>query len=532
MANGGGGRTGLATGTGALGGAGTGMAIGSLFGGPFGAPIGAGVGAVLGGAMGFIGGQMDEAERKKMEEELAKAEADYDAAQQKFNSTVRQAGNAASEAVKQGMAAKGASDSARTESVVDQAAMQADQSGLIGAEKAEYLREVRQGIEREQAAQSPAVYQQALGGARQEAGMQIQKAGMGLQAAGQKYQTDVAGITGQAPPNYAASVGQAMGAAGQLAMGMKGIQVADAQAKAAQAQADALAAQSRGTGGGTGALPSGRTGGDPLALAVREAQAEYDASFWGDGTEIDLGGETIAERQARGFGEGPVTASDVRDQHRGMRQGIKEGQAALNAPVPAATPTSDVGIQPFLGTPAPTGASEGIFPTGATQAIPALGIEEQYGGIGTEEQYGPGGKPINTSFMGGVYDPAQVLPEWYTNPIELASGGIAGQAGPEVAVLGEEGPELVLNAKQTAQLAQALGQQQEPAKGYAGGGVAGLQAPTATGQGATPAAALGAAPTRAPTAGPTPSGQKEFMDYDELLAYMTEMDSLFSQKRL
>ena len=457
MANGGGGRTGLATGTGALGGAGTGMAIGSLFGGPFGAPIGAGVGAVLGGAMGFIGGQMDEAERKKMEEELAKAEADYDAAQQKFNSTVRQAGNAASEAVKQGMAAKGASDSARTESVVDQAAMQADQSGLIGAEKAEYLREVRQGIEREQAAQSPAVYQQALGGARQEAGMQIQKAGMGLQAAGQKYQTDVAGITGQAPPNYAASVGQAMGAAGQLAMGMKGIQVADAQAKAAQAQADALAAQSRGTGGGTGALPSGRTGGDPLALAVREAQAEYDASFWGDGTEIDLGGETIAERQARGFGEGPVTASDVRAQHRG---------------------------------------------------------------------------PINTSFMGGVYDPAQVLPEWYTNPIELASGGIAGQAGPEVAVLGEEGPELVLNAKQTAQLAQALGQQQEPAKGYAGGGVAGLQAPTATGQGATPAAALGAAPTRAPPAGPTPSGQKEFMDYDELLAYMTEMDRLFSQKRL
>ena len=37
-----------------------------------------------------------------------------------------------------------------------------------------------------------------------------------------------------------------------------------------------------------------------------------------------------------------------------------------------------------------------------------------------------------------------------------ASGGIAGAAGPEVAMLGEQGPELVLNAKQTQQLAQAL----------------------------------------------------------------------------
>jgi len=52
-----------------------------------------------------------------------------------------------------------------------------------------------------------------------------------------------------------------------------------------------------------------------------------------------------------------------------------------------------------------------------------------------------------------------------------ASGGMAGATGPEVAVLGEEGPELVLNAKQTQELAQALG----GAKAYAGGGVAGAK---------------------------------------------------------
>jgi len=518
MANGGGGRTGLATGSGALGGAGTGMAVGSLFGGPLGAGLGAGVGAVLGGAMGFIGGQMDEAEREKKAKELAKAEAEYDAAQQKFNSTVRQAGNAASEAVKQGMAAKGASDSARTESVVDQAAMQADQSGLIGAEKAEYLREVRQGIEREQAAQSPAVYQQALGGARQEAGMQIQKAGMGLQAAGQKYQTDVAGITGQASPDYTASVGQALGAAGQLAMSMKGVQVADAQAKAAQAQADALAAQSRGgagagAGGGAGALPSGKTGVDataatPAATPAAMSDADLDAM---------LG---AAETDWRTDQANIIAAKAAEQQAIDTQTNFLGGHESKG--------TLDFGTTTYAGDS--TGQNLKQMHTQGTSAHDLL--EADMGSIHeSEAERVKKGEfaPNITPFM-----PFR-LPVTPVEPIKVQqyeSGGIAGQAGPEVAVLGEEGPELVLNAKQTAQLAQALGQQQEPAKGYAGGGVAGLQAPTATGQGAMPAAALGAAPTRAPTAGPAPSGQKEFMDYDELLAYMTEMDSLFSQKRL
>ena len=41
--------------------------------------------------------------------------------------------------------------------------------------------------------------------------------------------------------------------------------------------------------------------------------------------------------------------------------------------------------------------------------------------------------------------------------LSYETGGVAGQDGPEIVQVGEAGPELVLNAKQTQQLAQSIG---------------------------------------------------------------------------
>jgi hypothetical protein len=117
--------------------------------------------------------------------------------------------------------------------------------------------------------------------------------------------------------------------------------------------------------------------------------------------------------------------------------------------------------------------------------------------------------------QGASYSP-QFIADW--DP-KYASGGMAGQGGPEVAVLGEEGPELVLNAKQTEQLAQSV-------KGYAGGGVAGLPQASSLSLGGTPASTSQGAPTASRAGAPMPP--EEMMDEDEITAYLSEMTERFA----
>ena len=81
----------------------------------------------------------------------------------------------------------------------------------------------------------------------------------------------------------------------------------------------------------------------------------------------------------------------------------------------------------------------------------------------------------NLLITGGT-TPGDAFPQPFLGS-SYATGGVAGQAGPEVVQVGEQGPELVLNAKQTQQLAQSLGgaptqapTQAAPAQGGPSGG--------------------------------------------------------------
>ena len=101
---------------------------------------------------------------------------------------------------------------------------------------------------------------------------------------------------------------------------------------------------------------------------------------------------------------------------------------------------------------------------------------------------------------------------------------MAGTGGAEVALLGEEGPELVLNAKQTAELAIALGS----AKPLAQGGVAG-----GPDKGKVPGYAQGGVAGSAPIDGKEYSRQmvrqmqeaeaEDEVDVDELHSYLTTL---------
>jgi len=227
MAHSGAGDYALGAGQGALGGAAAGASVGALFG-PMAIP-GAIIGGVAGLGLGILGTALDAKAQHKKEAALAAAEEEYQKALKEFESQKMQAGAAARESVKQAMTAKGASDSAAVSTAMDQASREADKSGLIGAEKADHIAKVRQQVEQARASSSPAVYQQALGGARQDMQLGIQKAAIGLQTSAGKYDTDVTQISGQETSSASAAIGQSLGAVAQTAGALHGADVSFAK---------------------------------------------------------------------------------------------------------------------------------------------------------------------------------------------------------------------------------------------------------------------------------------------------------------
>lgn len=389
-------------------GAGQGALGGATAGASFGAVPGAIIGGVGGGILGLLGAGLDAKQRAEMEKALQDAEAAYQKAQNDFQRQVLQSGAAAQESVRRSMAAKGAADQAAIQSAMSEAEKQADRAGLIGAERADFVAQQRQAVEAQRASSSPAVFQQALGGARQQQQLGLQRAGMALQAAQGKYESDVAQISGQQLGTASGAIGQALGAATQVGSALRGAGIDPLTGQP-------LAATTTGTGTGkTGAaapstgrtLAEGVANRDNLALAVQETMDErLDPSVVGN-MQI---GEDAAAARARGFPE--PTRVRGRDVARSAQQ-LKDTLTA-----------SPLG-QTYLGV-APAEPVQ-IFP-GQAATMTNSSTRNPLDGINLEE-----------------------LLEGF------ASGGVAGLNGPQVAMMGEEGPELVLNAKQTKQLAQAL----------------------------------------------------------------------------
>lgn len=464
-------------GMGALGGAAAGLQTGLLFG-AAGGPLGAGIGAGVGLIGGLVGAYLDSEAQAEAQAELDRIEAEYEQAQALYNSKVAAAGAAAQESVRKGMAAKAVADNAAVQNAMDEAGMAADKAGLIGAEKAAFIADQRVNVEGQRAASSPEVFSQALGGARQEQAIGAQQAAVGLQAALNEYQTDTANVLGQELPNYAATIGEgigAIGAASGAVLGAKGVGAFGGEAAKTASAVDQVDEAAR--------------GGDQLALAVQEARPAGALADMSDAQRSNVeavlgGGESIAsggvmdlpaDEFALGPGPGTIT-SDLPDQSRQLAQMRSELGASRNIDIGQGAQLSQVdtglGMRDLL---SPTGYQLGPQPT--TPTYDPTDLDLRFAGTTMPETYGG----LVPRSLGGI------------NAYE--HGGMAGKAGPEVAVLGEEGPELVLNAEQTQGLAQALG-----AKGYAAGGVAGL-------------------PQQKPN---------EELDPDELEAYMAEMSSRLS----
>ena len=186
----------------------------------------------------------------------------------------------------------------------------------------------------------------------------------------------------------------------------------------------------------------------------------------------------------------PTTATGQQTQsttYPSMQQAVQSAVASDAAAAAAATPaplSSDFGTE-AMGDPFSGDLSS------APAATPAPAIDPKVLQPGHYWQVQPNGGYMQVPYGG------------------YASGGMAGATGPEVAVLGEEGPELVLNAKQTQELAQALG----GAEPYAMGGVAGAKKKKKL-----PGYAGGG------VAGAAKPGRSQFeMDPEEMLEYLTTM---------
>jgi len=403
MAHSGAGDYALGAGQGALGGAAAGASVGALFG-PMAIP-GAIIGGVAGLGLGILGTALDAKAQHKKEAALAAAEEEYQKALKEFESQKMQAGAAARESVKQAMTAKGASDSAAVSTAMDQASREADKSGLIGAEKADHIAKVRQQVEQARASSSPAVYQQALGGARQDMQLGIQKAAIGLQTSAGKYDTDVTQISGQETSSASAAIGQSLGAVAQTAGALHGADVSFAK-------------------GGTGAGPTGDldvdlAAGDPTAKAVQgsiDDRYKYllpEEFFDAETAALDLGPDASADRAAGVPDQGPLPVPSGAADRTGVT--LDEKVAFLGGDIYGGASTYDLGDSEF-------------------DAL--LASDSQAGEI--------------------PYSRAQ---RQQLNKLGLSyeTGGVAGQDGPEIVQVGEAGPELVLNAKQTQQLAQSIG---------------------------------------------------------------------------
>lgn len=575
MAHSGVGSYALGGGQGAISGAATGASVG-------GAP-GAVVGGVVGLGLGLLGTALDSKAQHEQEEALRQAEAEFEAAQKQYDRQVLQSGAAAREAVQQGMAAKGAADANAVSGAMTDAEQQADKAGLIGAEKADYVAGVRQRVERERAASSPAVYQQALGGARQEAQAGTQRAAIALQAAAGKYDSNVTQISGQNITSASAAIGQSLGAATQAALALRGADISFAKGGGGattpltDAEVSGLGAKGAAAGVST-PMTDAEIGG--LTAGELADDAEWDALMRGfqnpeskgtiagpsagrsaGATPQRLGGTAGSVDQGPFLGPAEAPASPAAIPAPSDEPSIPGYGSLVNptgmgglpyqsmdlmspdelmgsrsshaAPAPAAAPAAALAPPQYAylspepsaqrtvaPTPGPAPQDDVIYgsiPPAAPAPAPAPAsapVKKRYGEL---EQ--PGRRlptrtdrnerlpyhwieprpeidtmapapapttpvaaptapvaapttPVAAPVAGGVN--SKVLQpgyEWvwsddlmgYTQqPINYgpiagyASGGIAGAAGPEVAMLGEQGPELVLNAKQTQQLAQAL----------------------------------------------------------------------------
>mgnify|MGYP003624824868 CR=1 FL=1 len=485
----------LQGGMGALGGAAAGLQTGLLFG-AAGGPLGAGIGAGVGLIGGLVGTYLNAEAQEEQQAELERIEAEYDRAQALYNSKVAAAGAAAQESVRKGMAAKGAADQSAVQNSMDEAAMAADKAGLIGAEKASFIAEQRARVEGERSASSPEVFQQALGGARQEQAIGAQQAAVGLQAAFNEYSTDTQNVLGQETPNYAATIGEGIGhigAASGAVLGAKGVG-AFSGGEAAKTAA-----------GAAGEVDEAARGGDQLALAIQESRTTGHMSDAQEAAFADLKSAAAAQEAASATTTG-TTAATTADEFK-----LGPGPGEIGEGISSADRTKQLeGMQSELGT-----VSRDI-PLGPAATIPysetglgSRGSGEDAAFQMAEELVGPGiGTPgprldeasdldLSTfrTYQGLPYNPTPYLPLGY------AEGGMAGQSGPEVAMLGEEGPELVLNAEQTQGLAQALGAPQQ----------ASSPAPRATSQAGSPTGSRG-----------------EALDPDELEAYLAELNSRFA----
>ena len=515
---------GWGAGSGALSGAGAGAMVGTYIFPGVGTAIGAGVGALVGALGGAFAGISDNTAQREMERALQEEQDKIDKAQRNFDRSVAQSGDIAQEVLSQTMTSKNIADQAKADRVMGEASQAADSAGLIGAEKADYISKERQRTEMAIQASNPQVYQAAVAGAENIRAQEINKGAMELQSEQQQSQAEMERISGQQLPDASGAWGQALGSVAQIA-GAKGM--IDAQGAGGGGGKGALggAPSTAKTGGMTGAEvasygdlvpPSmidpyshvntmpGATGASTMSQPGMQADTlptDFTGSNLGGNVPVVSGGQRLggaATPDALAVdGAATTEQADVLAQQTSqmggpeMFLGGSVAGAATPAPTPTPTPTP---------TPAPTPAPT---PTPAPAPAPARTLSADFGTQAMRDPFGGdlSSAPAVTPTP-AVTDPKVLQPGhyWQEQPnggymqvpygttTPLASGGMAGATGPEVALLGEEGPELVLNAKQTQGLAQALGgakalasggvagADEKKMKGYDEGGVAGLQA--------------------------------------------------------
>ena len=515
-------------GMGALGGAGTGASVGFMFGGPPGALLGAGIGAGVGFLGGAITGLIDNKAQRELERAVNEQLARIEKADRRFQADQLAAGDAAQEALTQTMTVKNAQDQSKADQVIQEASQQADSAGFTPAEKADFVMKSADRARETAVASDPAVYQQALGGVKQLRANEIQKAAMLMQSRKQDAQNEITRLQTEAGqrPSAQAGFGQVMGGLGEAAS-------AAAQVDLMRKQTDALnkLATSR-SGGALGGTSGARV--SPLGTPMTDAEVSSYGQL--------AGGPGISGQEAYAMSSNPAllsttnaanqtggTIGTLPDDFTGSNLG---GTTTAAAPVatsaPAAAPaaaqqealeevaaipsvrdvetrqayisgTGEYNPSSRLRSEWPTEGMEGVDPD-LMSVDELMGLPTNYGQLGVT--------PVDANF-GAMNDP-NLRRALEQQGFSYASGGMAGATGPEVAVLGEEGPELVLNAKQTAELAQALG----GAKPLAEGGVAGADKKKMKGYAGGGVAGMGQQP-------------EQGMSYEELMEYMTTLNDQF-----
>jgi hypothetical protein len=403
-------------GLGALQGAIGGAATGTSFAPGIGTAVGAGAGLVG----GIIGTYLDIEAQEEREKALADASEKFEAAQRQYNQTVSQVSASAKEAVRQVATSKQAMDARKADQAEMEVKQQAAQAGLTPAEQIDSAANVKQRVAEASAASSPAVMQAAMAGANQAIQSGIQKAAMGLSISQDAYQFDIKQIVGQPPPSAAANIGGAIGSAGQIAGNLRGAGIDPMTGKPLPGYDPSESAFGKTALGGAGGQvgTSGALGKTAPGLTVGELETRLDPDYMPSWT--DPGHPSYSARAAQNYAE----------------QAKDPTWGALQPELSTPDAKRDTGLGRTL--------ERGAASRGRAMQRDLLGARDQ--DIRDRELHR------------GIYAPAPAY----------ASGGMAGQAGPELALLGEEGPELVLNAKQTQELAGALG-----ARAYEEGGVAG-----------------------------------------------------------